>query len=378
MPPEHAPFWRCARLLCLCLTTTSCAMGATELAGGSRATGAPPPLDRDEPQADPSGAGQLPVPDEGTEVDCSSPSGPLDSDGDSVPNCEDECPRDPTGDTLTSWHPDCDGDGEFASQPITACSEVDANRQSRCAGGQAPDGGWSDTAGTDCNDEDPQNLCRCGTQGPAGDSVCTPLPATAASCLEILMDDASAPDGTYAIDPDGAGAAPALQVTCDMGAGGWTILHRSDFSDGNASGWEDLEGGEAALDLHSDCAETFGPMLGGVSEFGEDSGATQTFDLHGIPHTEIALSLDFIVLDSWDGEDGRVLLDGDEVFGESYDFRDADDDVCGDDFEDEGAQPVNVQVAHSDDEATVTVTSTLDQEADNESFGVANIELRIR
>ena len=47
-----------------------------------------------------------------------------------------------------------------------------------------------------------------------------------ASCKEIHTAEPSVPTGTYSIDPDGAGGASSISVTCDMttAGGGWTIV----------------------------------------------------------------------------------------------------------------------------------------------------------
>lgn len=47
-----------------------------------------------------------------------------------------------------------------------------------------------------------------------------------ASCKELHTEEPSVPTGTYSIDPDGAGGASSISVTCDMttAGGGWTIV----------------------------------------------------------------------------------------------------------------------------------------------------------
>lgn len=452
--PHHRPG---ALVLCLGTLAASCAIGAVDepsVSSPTTSSAAPSASDptSGQPQSEVTAAGSdqsendggtMPPPNTDASAACD-PSDdcgcdPEDTDGDGVPDCDDQCPTDPGADTLGSWYPDCDGDGEYGRQPVLACGTVDANRQSRCLGGQPPVGGWSalagfdcddmqastgratdwfpdcdgdgqpasegveacdsvqaeelvqcpqggpalgewsNSAGVDCDDGDAESAFACGLQDADGDGVCTPPTATPVSCLEILMGAPSSTDGRYTIDPDGAGGAQPFDVTCDMLNGGWTVVHEADFSQGDASGWRDDAGAAAAVDHTSQCAAAYGPMLGGLDRFGQDAAATQTFALLGVPHTEVALSLDYIVLDSWDGELGRVLLDGHEVHAESYDFRDGSVvQTCGGPWADHGAQSVSARVPHSSANLTVRVTSTLNQPAGDESFGVNNIRLRIR
>ncbi|MDH3786125.1 MAG: putative metal-binding motif-containing protein, partial [Acidobacteriota bacterium] len=51
------------------------------------------------------------------------------------------------------WYADCDNDGSHRSTSVAACDLAAANGLTPCSDSQAPDGGWSHTAGTDCDDE---------------------------------------------------------------------------------------------------------------------------------------------------------------------------------------------------------------------------------
>jgi len=52
------------------------------------------------------------------------------------------------------WYADCDGDGSFSSQAVVACDAFEADASSPCYDSYPPDGGWGNFAGSDCDDED--------------------------------------------------------------------------------------------------------------------------------------------------------------------------------------------------------------------------------
>jgi hypothetical protein len=107
---------------------------------------------------------------------------------------------------------------------LEACQEGGCNSQ--CSGSQSlclPDGGTpycaallSDTA----------NCGVCGKVCPSGyacsSGQCSLNPSQP-SCLAIKQANSNAVNGLYTIDPDGGGPLPAVQVYCDMTAGGHTV-----------------------------------------------------------------------------------------------------------------------------------------------------------
>ena len=77
-----------------------------------------------------------------------------DTNTDTDTNADTEC-REDLPETMSQFYPDCDGDGVFNNVPTSACDFTGANVKFNCRDGSPPDGGWSSTAGTDCDDEDP-------------------------------------------------------------------------------------------------------------------------------------------------------------------------------------------------------------------------------
>lgn len=224
-------------------------------------------------------------------------------------------------------------------------------------------------------------LWQYGTEGhsiPYSEVYIRLAPSIPKSCLEILNLNPSASDGTYTIDPDGDGAGAEFEVVCDMSGGGWTVMESEDFSSGTASGWEKGDGTPAPVDTTSTCSSALSQMLGGFGNFGIGDEATKTFDLLGIAHTEVAVTLDYIVLDSWDGETAQVLVDGVERYSTAFDHRNYTGNICGGSWADVGVQAVNIQAEHTGTTVTIRITSTLNQGASDESFGADNITVKIR
>lgn len=224
---------------------------------------------------------------------------------------------------------------------------------------------YKDTAGTDTTD------IKCSDEDGA--------PSVPRSCLDILTCDPAAMDGEFEIDPDGTGGAAPFAVTCDLSGGGWTLIYTEDFSLGDSSGWKGIAGIKTPVDTTSSCKSAYSEMLGGYAILGGDGAFTaQTFSLRSIPHTEVAVRLDYVVLDSWDAERALVYIDGTERYSAVFNGDDAIADVCGGIRTDLGPQSVAIQTEHLAATVTVNVTSTLDQAAIDESFGVDNVDLRIR
>jgi hypothetical protein len=307
--------------------------------------------DDDDPAVNP-GADE--VCDNGVDDDCDEGTPDLfdaDSDGS---DCATDC-DDGNGSVteVEDWYIDCDGDGTMGFETVSSCGS-----DGTCPGPSDPlNASTLPPATWDCYDDD------------TADPYCQ-------SCLEILELQPSATDGEWMIDGDGSTGA-AFAVECDMTGGGWVVLHDEDFSGGTSAGWLD-DSSPITVDTSSNCASNWSNFLGGYGNLGVGQEAAQTFSTFTVPHTETRAELDYIVVDSWDNEAAVVEIDSAKVWGKEFQYYNAQSNVCGDHWNDHGPQAVDETRAHTAASVTVRVTSSIDQNAYDESFGLDNVRITIR
>jgi len=206
-----------------------------------------------------------------------------------------------------------------------------------------------------------------------GGALCTTY---AVSCLSYYQGGATT-DGLYTLDPDGDGPLPAGDFYCDMTNGGWTRVALENFDSGSTSGW-------SATNVLSTCG-SYGYIVGGYNVMANGTNA-KTYSLANIPHTEAKLNLDYIKVDSWDGERAAVTFGGTEIWGKTLCFCTSSCDICGGNglscgsgsWVEERGIPVTGTIAHTTNTVVVAGSSTLNQGADDESFGLDNIVLWVR
>ena len=217
----------------------------------------------------------------------------------------------------------------------------------------APPSGYVDDS-SDCDDGDASVF-------PGGDAACPGL-----DCLELL-DLGNTTDGDYWVILDGV---PAL-ATCDMTGGGWTLVFFDDFEAAPDAGW--------SLASTYLCG-AWTTLLGGYNNLAGGT-VSNLVSLAGVAHTEVRLELSYAKLDSWDGETGWVDLGGQQIWSAALFYWEGAE-VCGwnrgwngswDDL-----HAITGTIAHSEATVEVVAGSSLDQGADDESFGIDDVAIWVR
>jgi len=287
----------------------------------------------------------------------------IDDDCDTLVDDDDGSLDTSTGSTFYN-DDDSDGYGD-ATASVAACIQ--------------PSGTVTDT--TDCDDSvatvypgatELCNLVDDDCDGTVDDGVMGSGSACPAdSCLDILVDQPSSATGTYTIDFDGT----ATDTTCDMSTdgGGWTLVFSDDFESTPHAGW--------STSSTYACA-SWSTILGG---YGNTAGTEIdiTIDIFGVAHTEARVELEYIALDSWDGELAYVEADGTTLFSQNQNNHSSSyGEVCGWDRGYYGSYDstwtVDETITHTDDELDLIAGSTLDQAPTDESFGIDDVMLWVR
>ncbi len=190
------------------------------------------------------------------------------------------------------------------------------------------------------------------------------------SCKQLLS-NGKTQSGNYTIDPDGTGPAKQISVYCDMKSdgGGWTRVGADDFEAGTA-GWSGAG---------TNTCGKWGNILGGYGK--KSSGhLDKTYTWTAVAHKEVRVTLDYVRIDSWDGETAEVRLDGKLVWSKKGAGGNTGSQVCGNGQNGytEEKWPVAVKTGHADNKVQVRASSTLDEDDHNESFGIDNVVVWIR
>jgi len=193
----------------------------------------------------------------------------------------------------------------------------------------------------------------------------------AESCAAVKLANPSAVDGLeWLSTADGV-----AQMYCDQttDGGGWTKVEAVSVAATGAAGWS------SNVNTNLYTCGGFGQLLGGYNNYGAGAWVERTFDLTGISHTEVRGEVSVIKLDSWDGESARMFLDGNLVWSQSAVYY-TGGQVCGrGDYQWNELELLGAGVlAHTGDSVVLRVDSTLDQVANDESWGLRSAGILIR
>lgn len=118
-------------------------------------------------------------------------------------------------------------------------------------------------------------------------------------------------------------------------------------------------------------------LLGGYNVFGAGASTSKTYTLSSLAHTQARVMLNYIKLDTWDDEVAHVQLDGQTLFSQSINYTQGPSNQCGSSWP-ELTVPVDLTISHTANTLTVLATSTLDQAASDESFGIDDVLILIQ
>jgi proprotein convertase subtilisin/kexin type 5 len=153
--------------------------------------------------------------------------------------------------------------------------------------------------------------------------------------------------------------------------GGWTVVANETYEAGTSwIAWDDNT-------VSTACESAFTRIRGGYNAW---AGGTRsgTYTLMAIPHSSAKVDLDYVAIDSWDGESASVGVDGATIWTTNFN-QGGMANVCGGGWGEPTQKPISpVNVVHSTNNLTLSASSTLDQAPADESFGVDNVYIMIR
>lgn len=163
----------------------------------------------------------------------------------------------------------------------------------------------------------------------------------------------------------------ALEVDGFISADGvrqWKLVKQEQF-DVSAEGWSNTS--------TTSCGAY--QMLGGYRMFGGGE-VKKTFD--NLPaHKQLRMVATFHFIDAWSGEYGYSRIDDNYVWTDTYDHVAAGGsvNVCGGrTAEGKFAVPIEVSIPHTASKAKISFGSTIDQDPDDESWGVSQVAIYIK
>ena len=118
-------------------------------------------------------------------------------------------------------------------------------------------------------------------------------------------------------------------------------------------------------------------MLGGYGIFGSGTYVQKTFDLSGAPaYSEVRVQLNFVKIDTWDGESAYLRLNGEVVWSRSF-VGSGDSEQCGGGSKEQVVSVDAVLHGTSAPSVTVRVDTDLDEGATNEAWGIQDVRVSV-
>nr|AAZ94627.1 granule tip protein 1 [Tetrahymena thermophila] len=149
------------------------------------------------------------------------------------------------------------------------------------------------------------------------------------------------------------------------------------FDSSAVSGWSVT--GNKNNNLVSTCGDQ--SIFGGYDAFGARASASKDYN-SGVDHFELTFNFDIYTVDSWDNEVFSLYVDDQLVYSLQAQFNTVSprpiNGACGSASWQDRWQSVTVKLNHYRRQFNVRLTSTLDQDANDESWGVKNFQILAR
>ena len=171
---------------------------------------------------------------------------------------------------------------------------------------------------------------------------------------------------------DGPDCGGVILVACTTGIASAGFI-QDEFIGGDIAGWTSSVGAALAT---TTCG-VIGEMLGGYAILGHGDWVEKAYV--GLPtHRSVSVELVFVKIDSWDGESGIVMVDGTEVWTRSFTLGEGSQ-TCGAQYgwHEREFQVGPLAVPHTASTLTLRVTSTLNQGAADESYGISDVLIEV-
>eukprot|EP00164_Ancoracysta_twista_P000778 GFYU01001022.1.p1 GENE.GFYU01001022.1~~GFYU01001022.1.p1 ORF type:complete len:1352 (-),score=396.68 GFYU01001022.1:117-3695(-) len=149
----------------------------------------------------------------------------------------------------------------------------------------------------------------------------------------------------------------------------WLTVYDDSFENNSTHAW-------AGTDQITKCGAF--TMLGGFGVMGKGGALTKTFDLSDFKHSHVKVEATLWKIDSWDNEHLLVFADHNNVYNHKL-HSNSGQNVCGQMHKgwNEYAVSFSRTIAHMRDSLHVRITSTLNQGAKDESWGLQNLVISV-